>query len=312
VDAADAALLRADARRNLLAVARVIGWSADPRTARSRPTIARIMAATGLGKRTVQRWCRWLEARGLLEVLEEGTTPDYRPALWSAAEPGNLAREWRLTIAVHGTGTPPVVKDPEEFSPSQARARGQVKPEKARRCAADCPSAPPPPQADRWPLGRNPRRRSEQLAAAGRLRAGLPVLGGMPVAAVRSACRVFFAAGWTVADCRHALEHRPDGSPWGHTDPVRVPERWLAWRLAAWRGADGVPLRSAGQLCTEADAARKAEQAAFRAADAAGRSAAADAAAGPGAQARALLAAASPDAARVIALRAARRGRRAR
>jgi hypothetical protein len=39
------------------------------------------MAATGLSRRCVQKWCRWLETRRLLAVLEPGTTPLYRPAL---------------------------------------------------------------------------------------------------------------------------------------------------------------------------------------------------------------------------------------
>jgi Helix-turn-helix domain len=78
-DEADLALPRADARRNLLAVARVIGWSADRRSGRSRPTLARIVKVSGLSLRTVQRWCRWLEQRGLLTVLEPGVTAQYRP-----------------------------------------------------------------------------------------------------------------------------------------------------------------------------------------------------------------------------------------
>jgi hypothetical protein len=89
-DAADAALLRADARRNLLSVARVIGWSADPPTGRARPTIAHIMAATGLGKRIAQRWCRWLETHGLLEVLKPGRLRTSDPPCWpwTGREPG--------------------------------------------------------------------------------------------------------------------------------------------------------------------------------------------------------------------------------
>ncbi len=42
-------------------------------------------------------WLRWLEERGLLDVLEAGTTPQFRPGAW-ASEGHNLAREWRLTV----------------------------------------------------------------------------------------------------------------------------------------------------------------------------------------------------------------------
>src|ERR1019366_3423801 len=55
-------------------------------------------------KRTVQRWLRWLETRGLLEVLIEGSTPQYRAGILHG-DGGNDAREWRL---VDSTGTPSV------------------------------------------------------------------------------------------------------------------------------------------------------------------------------------------------------------
>lgn len=248
VDEADRALLRADARRNVLAIARVIGWSADPRTGRSRPTLARIMAASGLSRRTVQNWTRWLERRGLLDVLEVGTTPDYRPALLALGT-GNLAREWRLTVhAVHGTCTPPVDLDLVVEGPSQARVRET--PEMARRSAPDSipPPSHPPAQVAQWPSGQTLQRRRERLAAAEALRRDLPVLRRMSARAVRSAIRSYFGAGWTVADVKHALDHRPDGSPHTLTTAVHSPASWLAWRLGLWRSADGavLPPHSAG------------------------------------------------------------------
>jgi hypothetical protein len=80
-----------------------VGWSADWETLRSRPTIARILETVnrsrslrqGICKRTVQRWLRWLETRGLLEVLTEGSTPQFRAGILHG-EGGNDAREWRL------------------------------------------------------------------------------------------------------------------------------------------------------------------------------------------------------------------------
>ena len=80
-DVIDAALLRADAHRNVLTIARLIGWSADWRTGLSRPTLARLMEGTGLSRRCVQNWLRWIEERGLLEVTELGTTPRFRPGI---------------------------------------------------------------------------------------------------------------------------------------------------------------------------------------------------------------------------------------
>jgi hypothetical protein len=231
----------------VLAVARVIGWSADEDTGRSRPGLARIMDATGLALRTVQRWTRWLEKHGLLVVLEEGTTPDYRPGVLSPGD-GNLAREWRLsTPALSETGTPPGVDLDLDFerdpgSPSQARTSAQVNPNEDRRSAPDSPSAPPPPKSRPWPPGQKPATRREAAAAAAVLRADLPVLRRMSARAVRSAVREWFAAGWSAADVEHALDHRPDGTRHRHTEDVRCPAAWLAWRLGLWRSEDGAVL----------------------------------------------------------------------
>jgi hypothetical protein len=209
------------------------------------------MAATGLSLRTIQRWTRWLERARLLAVLEEGVTPDYRPALLAAGA-GNLAREWQLTVpAVHGTGTPP--GDPDlDRSLSQARVRKT--PNMDRRSAPDSTPPPPLPQLHTWPPDQNPQRRRERLAAAESLRHDLPVLRRMSAAAVRSAMRVHFAAGWTVADVRHALDRRPDGSPHIRTVEVYSPAAWLAWRLGLWRSPDGTPLPPhSAELAARAD-----------------------------------------------------------
>jgi hypothetical protein len=249
-DEADAALLRADARRNLLAVARVIGWSADKHTGRSRPTLARIMAATRLSRRCVQMWCRWLEAHGLLAVLEQGATPQYRPALYALGK-GPQAREWRLSASPgDGTCTPPLVLD-LDGSPTRARARDTGM---DGRSAADSPAAPSPPRVAHFPLNQNPQRRSEALAAAEQLRRDLPVLRRMSVRAVRSAVREFFRAGWTVAEIERAWDVRPDGSRHIRTDAIRTPNRWVAWRLGLWRSADGTPLPPhSAELAAQAD-----------------------------------------------------------
>jgi hypothetical protein len=92
----------------MLAVARAVGWSADWETLRSRPTIAGIMKVTGLSRRSCQRWTRWLEVRGLLEVIRPGTTACFSPGILRRDEP-NEAREWELADPSGvETGTPSV------------------------------------------------------------------------------------------------------------------------------------------------------------------------------------------------------------
>jgi hypothetical protein len=238
-DHPDAELLRADARETMLAIAYTLGWSADPETMTTHPTLARCMEVSGKSRRTVQRWWRWLEARSLLYVLEEGTTPRYRPAILRRGDEGNLARTWCLTRPVHSSVTPGFGF---KSSPPRARARtGDFD----RRYAPDPSPAPPPavPQARMWPLGQSPQRRSERLAAADSLRRDHLVLRRMSARALRSAVRIYFRSGWSAADILHALDFQPDGSQHIQTEPVRSPGPWIASRLSWWLGDDGQPVR---------------------------------------------------------------------
>ncbi|NUW34812.1 helix-turn-helix domain-containing protein [Nonomuraea sp. SMC257] len=91
--------LRVDGYSNLVRIANVICWAADWRTMCSRPTVAKIMERTGLGKATVKRWVRWLRERGWLGVVEEGTTVRYRKGTKAGLDDdgyGNRAAVWVL------------------------------------------------------------------------------------------------------------------------------------------------------------------------------------------------------------------------
>jgi IclR helix-turn-helix domain len=260
-DVIDAAWFRADARRNVLTIARLIGWAADWRTGRSRPTLARLMERSGLSRSSVKRWCRWLEQRGLLAVTEPGTTPQYRPGILYRADGSNLAREWQLAFPADTT------EPPSGFSlreiPTQAPAR-EENTHKDRRTAAD--STPPPslPRLPTWPSNLNPQRRRERLRAAEQLRRDLPVLRRMSARAVRSALRVYFRAGWTVLDVRHALEVRPDGIRHLQTTAIHSPARWLAHRLSYWLSTDGTPIPPHGAELAARAERHQAEQDARR------------------------------------------------
>lgn len=260
-DAIDAACFRADARRNVLVIARVIGWSADWLTGRTRPTLARLQEVSGLSRRCVQYWCRWIERQGLLDVLEPGVTPQFRPALLVDGDGGNLAREWRLTIPGEERCTPPVLGfalggDPEVSSPTRARA-STPKSNEDRRSAPGSPPPPPLPSSRPRRPGRNPQRRRNRLAAAEQLRSEHQVLRRMSARALRSALREWSATGWTAADVLFALEQLPGGERVVHEDAVRSPAGWLASRLAHWRGPDGTPLPPhSAELAARADADR--------------------------------------------------------
>jgi hypothetical protein len=249
----DTELLRADGRESMLAIAYTLGWAADAATMTTRPTLARCMEVSGKCRRTVQNWWRWLEARGFLLVLEEGTTPQYRPAILRRGAESNLAREWRLVVpSVEASCTPGLVSG---SSPPRTR---EAHPDKARGFAADSPASPPRrlAQARQWPPGQNPQRRAERLAAADQLRAVHPVLRRISARMLRSLLRPWFAAGYSPADVLVSMESRPSGEPHEHSDRVRHPALWLAARLSCWLGENGpVPPRSQ-RLAGERERAR--------------------------------------------------------
>ena len=117
----DEPYMRADARRNRLAIVRILGWRADPETRLTRPTIAGLMEMTGLSRRAIQYHLRAIERLGLVELTEPGTTPQFRPAIRHGE--GNLAREYRLVNPLaRTTCTPPSVTD-LDLKTSRARAR---------------------------------------------------------------------------------------------------------------------------------------------------------------------------------------------
>lgn len=245
-----AAGLRCDAERNLVAVAESISELADWRTGRSRPGLATLVKRTGLGLRTVQRWCRWLERRGHLALLHRGTTAEFRPGILHGHGP-NLAREWRLT---RGTVTPPHPPTPGGSNAGARAVPADASPGQTRhadgRCAPGSPPAPPPrrlPWSAPWPLQQKPRRRGERRRAAEAMRGSCVGLVRLSARALASKCRLFWTCDlpgrdWTPAAILAAIDSTPDGRPVTRTGPVYDPDGWLDSRLSAWVDANGWPL----------------------------------------------------------------------
>ncbi|MFV2196081.1 hypothetical protein [Nocardiopsis sp. LOL_012] len=93
-----------------------------------------------------------------------------------------------------------------------------------------------PPETD--PLHRTRHTPRDIHEACERLRREDPSLRGVDFAELRGAASRFFSAGWTLADLRHALDHRPDHAPWP-SGPEHSGTGWLRTRLKAWRTPDG-------------------------------------------------------------------------
>lgn len=241
-------------------------WS----TGLSRPTWAVIMARTGLARRTVARWIRWLRTRHLLGLAVPGSTPRYRPGTAAGLIDdglGNLAAEYVLAVprdledenqsdengsaaavvelrsAVPGdrTGTPSRVLShkSKNITDNFRNARAHTHTHKTNDTAIT------------WPRTVTPRTKTDQLRACERLRLDDLTLRRLSARHLRSILRPLFLAGATPADVAYMINHAPDGTPWPYTGMPRFMPAWLRWRLHPWlekiriHGADVLPSRRA-------------------------------------------------------------------
>ncbi|RKS80643.1 hypothetical protein CLV35_0232 [Motilibacter peucedani] len=115
----DTALLRADAHTNLRSIAATLARYADWNELTSRPTWARLAALAGVSERTVARWTAWLRQRGLLGVVETGSTPATRPMALRDVE-GNRAALYLLChpVSLGSAARHPQASDPRLSEPT--------------------------------------------------------------------------------------------------------------------------------------------------------------------------------------------------
>ncbi|UBU19199.1 hypothetical protein [Nonomuraea gerenzanensis] len=323
---------RSDAYRNLLAVARVIMWCGkrspvNPAVWTSIPTRARIVAKTGLSADTVKTWVRWLREHGFLATVTEGSTPRFRPGTRCGLVDdgaGRLGAEWALTIPLAPTlegfrelpgcdhtpddqvvsrGSQPISGDqnpPPAGSLSDEREPATDSPVVRTREGRTTGNEGAAGTAWTWPLSATPETKIDMLKAAQALRTRSAILRKVSAKHLRSLLREPFGEKWTPNDVLHALDHRPDGTPWTFTEPPRWLPGWIRHRLAAWRTADGSLQPSLSQQRAARRQAATARQAAAAAEHRRRQACRVDADTGPAAAVRAALAAAGPNAAAAL------------
>jgi hypothetical protein len=176
--------------------------------------------------------------------------------------------------------TPPLSVG-ELKTPTQARGsettRGRELEEQMRTgLRPDSPSQPnldspagPPSGEPLWPVSSTPQGTQDRVAAAATLQVLNPVFSRISVRFVASLLREWHLAGWTIADIRHALDHKPDGTRWTYDADIRHVPGWTRHRLAAWQDTNGTPTASP----TQRAAAARAWEAGHRAAAAAAQEA---------------------------------------
>ena len=283
------AALRADRRRAVLELARILARHANWRDMTSWRPRERACAEIGssrdpskpLSISAYKAARRVLEERGFLGLVAQGWTSALRAAVLD--DRTGTSAVFVLTVPrrkqrLRSDGEPPRVNRPlagsrrEPGIALRAReARAEVKggnPEfKGEKARAPRGQSVLPP-AGAAPLAAVPENRTEALAAAQAMQERARLLRRVSAEHLRHLARPFFAAGWSPRDLLHAIDHEPGGRQHGYTSGVRSPAGWIRSRLAAWFGPDDVPLPSRSQRLAEARRQVLADQAARRARDA--------------------------------------------
>lgn len=250
----DTASLRNDSRETLRRIVWALAAAARPDST-TAPTWETLAAQTGRSRATVARWLAWLRTRGLLTVIETGSTTATRGGPAALATSGNLAAIYALTqqgpaptaketaelpASADGpnTHTPPRIGCPvEEHETPACGSRREPQNARATRARGNA----------QWPKNAPTTSRRERLAAAETLRATAPALRPLSAKALRSLLRPWLTAGWTVRDLTTALDQRPNGQKWTYETRPRSAAGWLRWRLSHWLNEDGQPLASPSQ-----------------------------------------------------------------
>lgn len=268
-------LVRADFARNIRECCRVWARYANWADRTTRPTRALVCRLVGssrdpgrpLSISAYKAARRWVEARGWLGTVEEGTTPWFN----GLADPDarNTAATYVLCIPRRKHRTPP--PDPSK------------------------PINRPPPGSPRGDPVRipAPARQKKQGPASGRAasRRWRAAARDNPVKRLTDkhvawVARPYKAAGWSDDDVGWATDHDPSGAQWRtRLDRVKNPGAWLRWRLGRHLDPGSEqPLPSHSQAL----AAANEQLLAGHAADAARAAAAAAAAVDPEPHARAI------------------------
>lgn len=274
----DAAVLRVDGLEHLRAVAWVVASMASWSTLTARPTWPVLMERTGLSRASVARWLAWLRHRGLLGVVESGTTPRFAPMVL-AQDAGNRAAlyvlcvpettvaaapegvtEAELRSSVEESETPTFLllgskKNPYAGTRASLASASAAGPLHGREERSDEPGRPA------WPRTAVARSRADRLALVERLRSSAPALRPLSAPALRSLLRPWLERpelGWTVAWLLHAIDTTPTGQARTWTSDVRAAAGWLRFRLSAWLDEHGQPVPSPGVQQAAAQLAQRA------------------------------------------------------
>ncbi|MEX5271519.1 hypothetical protein [Kocuria sabuli] len=267
-------LMRADGRRNMLALVEIIAVQQDPGSRTWRTTWAWVAERLGVHEDSVGRMIRRLKTWGLLAVVATGRSARYTPR--ATGKKQGEAPVYALTVQTPSDTSPaprpetatttpeaPVEESmPVDINVDPVPPQGACTPPHAREENSHKDAATPRPTAKAatqrrevqtalaqrtaplWPAhatvqpltGRGSRRDyKETYRLAGlEIQHHALVLRRITTAYVVSVAKPHFAAGWTVTDVLHALDWTPNGHRYPH-DAVHGIENPGAWFAARLR-----------------------------------------------------------------------------
>lgn len=273
---ADFARCNRNRRQNLLRLVDALGSCLHFESMTSRPGWKYLGEQLRVHRATVGRLLAKLQEWGFLGVVASGRQAEHAPAgadgqsvneaaVYVLCVPSRMAvaeevgidhvEEIATLSAVGGNHL-----EKEELTHTRARetdSNAGATPRLTIQGAAS--GAPLPRTAYRpelsWPGTATTSSRDQRYAAASELRERVFLLRPMSIKDIRSVCREFFLAGWTVRDIKDALDWLPDGSrhPNSGIPVTKEPWRlrgWLTARLAHYRTQDGIVMASPSQRVT--------------------------------------------------------------
>jgi len=272
-------LLRTDAQERMIRLAMAIVHRTD-RDRLSRPTRAWLAQVVGVSERTITRYIARLHHWGLLATVAPGRRGTFAPggrnarsrpgtpipsqnhpddpandaAVYVLCEPAQPREHAPDEESVDISVSPPPVRVIENpYTHARARKYPQSTPlrgaDSSKRAAKRLQKEAAWRYGITWDPLVTPSSQDNRLAAAGELQNRLPALRHIRTVYVRSICKPFFDAGWTIKDLIEAIDHRPDGTRWPHsgTRGVENIPGWMKNRLRAWITHDGTIHRSPTQ-----------------------------------------------------------------
>ena len=193
------------------------------------------------------------DGRDLDPQEDDDDIPQGTPTPTQPPRPVDLNRTPPLSVGELKTQTRGRARETTRGQELEELMRTGLRPDSLSEPNVDSPAGTTPGEP-LWPVSSTPQGKQDRVAAAATLQVLNPVFSRISTRFVASLLREWHLAGWTIADIRHALDHKPDGTRWTYDADIRHVPGWTRHRLAAWQNEAGTPTASPTQRAAAARA----------------------------------------------------------